>query len=282
MPDLFTLPRAIAHGQTSSGTSWSRFGNAASASLPIVLIHGVGMQQAFWAPQVNQLKEEFDVITYDMWGHGDTVVNHDATSLPDFSAQLISLLDDRDIASAHIVGHSLGALVAIETAIRYPERVASLIALNAVFQRTEEQRAPVLRRAHALAVDGVMNIDQTLDRWFDGHRENGISEGEQLSRQLLESVNASGYANAYMVFATAEDQDGSRLSLLDMPVVFATGDGDPNSTPEMSHAMSHIVANGRCVVLGEQRHMMSLTAPHVVTELIRQTVLHEDLLGSDS
>ncbi|MEI6404955.1 MAG: alpha/beta fold hydrolase [Actinomycetes bacterium] len=282
MTNEFELPQARATGVTGNGTSWSLFGHNEKSSDVIVLIHGVGMSQAFWAPQIHGLLNNYCVLTYDMWGHGATIVNSEATALPDFAAQLIALLDELHISQAHVVGHSLGALVAIECATRYPQRCVSLVALNAVFQRTDEQRAPVLRRAHALVVDGVMNIDQTLDRWFEDNRENGISEGEQLSRRLLESVNASGYANAYMVFATAEDQDGTRLSQISIPALFATGDADPNSTPEMSHAMSQLVPDGRCVVLGEQRHMMSLTAPIVVTEMIRQTVSQQDLLGSDS
>lgn len=279
MTDNFTLPQAVSSGSTTEGTAWSAFGNSSSRYAPIVMIHGVGMQQAYWAPQVNALQQEFFVITYDMWGHGQTPANPAATHLPDFTAQLIALLTELNIDCAHVVGHSMGGLVALDFGIQHPDRAVSITVLNSVYNRTEEQRAPVLRRAHDLADHGVMKIDQTLERWFGTPQDTLYPAAEALSRRLLESVNPAGYANAYMVFATADDAQNDTLAALEVTATFATGDGDPNSTPEMSETMARIAPHGTCVVLRDQRHMMSLTAPQTVTDIIRQTVLKADSGG---
>lgn len=278
MTDIYALPVALSSGTTTEGTAWSAFGNSSSTHAPIVLIHGVGMQQAYWAPQVNTLSEFF-VITYDMWGHGTTPANPQAIQLPDFTDQLVSLLTELNIDRAHVVGHSMGGLVALDFGINHPDRAASITVLNSVFDRTDEQRAPVLRRAHDLADHGVMKIDQTLERWFGTPEETPYPEAEALSRRLLESVNPAGYANAYMVFASADDAQNDTLASLDVIATFATGDGDPNSTPAMSQAMAQIAPHGTAVVLSDQRHMMSLTAPQTVTDIIRQTILKADSGG---
>lgn len=278
MTDNFELPPATAQGATAEGTAWSLFG-ALTNKAPIVLIHGVGMQQAYWSPQINELSKDSCVIAYDMWGHGATPANALAVNLADFTHQLVTLLDELSIPRAHVVGHSMGALVALDFGIHHPERAASLTLLNAVFDRTDEQRAPVLRRAHDLADHGVMKIDQTLERWFGTPEETPYPKAEALSRRLLESVNPAGYANAYMIFATADDAQKETLETLAIPATFATGDGDPNSTPAMSQAMADIAPRGRAKVLRDQRHMMSLTAPETVTDIIRQTVLNADSGG---
>lgn len=278
MTNNFELPPATSQGTTPEGTAWSRFGELTKAA-PVVLIHGVGMQQAYWAPQINELSREFCVIAYDMWGHGLTHANPLATTLPDFTNQLIALLDELSIPQAHVVGHSMGALVALDFGIHHPQRAVSITLLNAVFDRTEEQRAPVLRRAHDLADHGVMKIDQTLERWFGTPEETLYPQAEALSRRLLESVNPAGYANAYMIFASADDAQKETLAHLTVPATFATGDGDPNSTPAMSQAMAGIAPHGHAVILRDQRHMMSLTAPKTVTNIIRQTVLKADSGG---
>ena len=278
MTDIYALPAAISSGTTTEGTAWSTYGDTASAQLPIVLIHGVGMQQAYWAPQIHGLTEFF-VVTYDMWGHGNTPANAQAIHLQDFTKQLVALLTELGIDRVHIVGHSMGGLVALDFGIHYSDRAASITVLNSVFDRTEEQRAPVLRRAHDLASHGVMKIDQTLERWFGTPEETQYPEAEALSRRLLNSVDPAGYANAYMVFATADDAANDTLAKLEVVATFATGDGDPNSTPEMSRTMAQIAPNGMAVILSDQRHMMSLTAPQTVTDIIRQTVSRVDLGG---
>lgn len=267
MTDMFHLPTPTETGTLHNGTAWSAFGQH-SPHPPVVLLHGVGMSQEFWAPQVHGLYASHEVITYDMWGHGGTPSNPAATTLQDFTAQLLGLLDALEIAQAHVVGHSMGALVALDFAINFPDRCASAVILNAVFNRTTEQRAPVLRRAQALQTDGTMNIETTLERWFGVDLDG---EPAQLSRRLLSSVNPRGYANAYMVFATADDAQAGAITDLRVPTMFATGDGDPNSTPEMSETMAQLAPSSSCTILRGHKHMMSLTDPNAVTELIEQS-----------
>lgn len=265
------LPDADERGVAPDGTAWSRFGSGE----PLVLIHGVGMQQAFWAPQVAALSDHYGVVTYDMWGHGRTPPNPAATTLAVYADQLVALLDHRGLPSVHVVGHSLGALVALQFAATHPNRCRTLTCLNAVYGRTDEQRAPVLRRAEALARDGQMDIDKTLLRWFGEPGAHPYPAAEELSRRLLESVDAAGYATAYLTFATA-DQPESLVAALAMPATFATGDGDPNSTPTMSQALAAAAPHGRVVVLEGARHMMSLTHPDDVNHIIVTSVESQD------
>ena len=80
MPTSFALPESIVSGKTSSGTGWSRCGNGPT----IVLLHGVGMNKSVWAPEVNLLCESFDVLIYDMWGHGESDLPNRELNLNDY------------------------------------------------------------------------------------------------------------------------------------------------------------------------------------------------------
>lgn len=278
MSSQFALPTPHDSGVTPNGTAWSLFGSGPV----IVLIHGVGMQQAYWSPQVNDLMQDYTVLTYDMWGHGKTVVNDAAVSMDDFSGQLRDLLDFHKIEKANIVGHSLGALNTMNFLHHYADRCESAVVLNIVYDRSDAQREPVRKRAQDLKDSGTMTIDVTLERWFGKPDETEFPEAYALCKHLLESVNGAGYANAYMLFATAEDIPQHVLAQLPTRILFATGDGDPNSTPAMSHAMAQIAPNGECVVINDHRHMMSLTAIDAVNDLIRKTVNNEDISGGES
>ena len=154
MPTSFALPGSIVSGKTSSGTAWSRCGNGPT----IVLLHGVGMNKSVWAPEVNLLCESFDVLIYDMWGHGESDLPNRELSLKDYTQQLVNLLKELEIGSAVVAGHSMGALIALDFAINNPDTCLGVCAMNAVFDRTAEQSAAVKKRAAqaaSLAADAL-------------------------------------------------------------------------------------------------------------------------------
>jgi (E)-2-((N-methylformamido)methylene)succinate hydrolase len=253
----FTLPVSLKSGKTSNGTAWSRCGNGPT----IVLLHGVGMNKSVWAPEVNLFCENFDVLIYDMWGHSESDLPNCELSLKDYTQQLVDLLKELEIGSAVVAGHSMGALIALDFAINYPDICLGICALNAVFDRSAEQSAAVKKRAADLAAGGVsVNLDETLDRWFGQPGTHEFPEAEALARELLLEVNPKGYEAAYSVFAASDKAHLHSLPNLSVPALFFTADGDPNSTPEMSVAMATLAPNGSSKVLTGHRHMMTLTA----------------------
>jgi (E)-2-((N-methylformamido)methylene)succinate hydrolase len=254
----FALPDAITSGKTSSGTAWSRCGKGPT----VVLLHGVGMNKSVWAPEVNLLCENFDVLICDMWGHGESDLPNRELALSDYTQQLIDLLADLEIDSAVVAGHSMGALIALDFAINNPDLCIGVCALNAVFNRSAEQSAAVKKRAADLAAGGVsVNLSETLERWFGQPGTHEFPEAEALARELLLDVNPKGYEAAYSVFAASDKAHLNSLPNLSVPALFFTADGDPNSTPEMSVAMATLAPNCSSKVLTGHRHMMTLTAP---------------------
>jgi len=262
MPTSFALPESIVSGKTSNGAAWSRCGNGPT----IVFLHGVGMNKSVWAPEVNLLCESFDVLIYDMWGHGESDLPNRELSLKDYTQQLVDLLKELEIDSAVVAGHSMGALIALDFAINIPDVCLGVCALNAVFNRSAEQSASVKQRAADLAAGGVsVNLSETLERWFGKPGTHEYPEAEALARELLLDVNPKGYEAAYSVFAVSDKAHAQTLTTLSTPALFFTADGDPNSTPEMSLAMAALAPNGSPKVLTGHRHMMTLTAPEEVS-----------------
>ena len=262
MPASFQLPDSITSGKTSNGTAWSRCGNGPT----IVLLHGVGMNKSVWAPELNSLCDSFDVLIYDMWGHGESDLPDRELNLNDYTKQLVDLLTELEIDSAVVAGHSMGALIALDFAINHPDTCLGVCALNAAFNRNAEQSTAVKKRAADLAAGGVsVNLTETLERWFGLSGTHNYSEAEELARKLLLDVNPKGYAAAYSVFANSDKAHAQTLATLTTPALFFTAEGDPNSTPEMSLAMAALAPKGSSKVLAGHRHMMTLTAPEEVS-----------------
>ena len=95
---------------------------------PLVLIHGLGANMAFWYMGIARvLAARFKVITYDLRGHGRSSMPPNGYNLPGMAGDLNRLLNHLHIDKAHVVGHSFGARVAMHFSLRAPDRVASLV-----------------------------------------------------------------------------------------------------------------------------------------------------------
>ncbi|WP_353174000.1 alpha/beta fold hydrolase [Paracandidimonas soli] len=236
----------------------------------VVLIHGVGMRQQIWAPQVEALVfEGHGVLTYDFLGHGGSAKPPAEASLHDYAVQLRELLDELGQAEVALVGHSMGALIALEFCLAYPDRVKKLAGLNAVHRRSAEQRAAVARRAVQLRAQGSgMLLEPTLSRWFGDPVPDAYRDVALFTRALLENVDSQGYAISYDVFARGDDLHSGRLAQVAVPALFATGEEDANSSPEMSRSLAECVVDGRSVILPSARHMMPLTHAKEVNALL--------------
>ncbi|CAN7684562.1 alpha/beta fold hydrolase [Mesorhizobium sp. LjRoot246] len=247
------------------GTGFIRAG----AGAPVLLIHGVGMNATIWRDQIVAMQDRHDLIAIDMLGHGSSPLPPENAALSDFAEQALRLLDHLGLASVSIVGHSMGALVALEIALRAPSRVRSIVCLNAVFRRPETLAQAVRERAAALGTHGDPSaIAATLARWFGDPLPESLAGAAATARAALEGVDPEGYARTYRLFAHADAEHADALAGLAAPALFMTGSDDSNSTPSMSAAMARLAPHGQCLVLSGERHMMAMASSEKVTHRI--------------
>jgi pimeloyl-ACP methyl ester carboxylesterase len=263
--------KAFAAGGPSGVTPWGTAWRSEGSGEPIVLIHGVGMNQSVWAPQVADLRKDFRLIVYDMIGHGASRYDPSTRDIGDYGNQLVELLNTLGLSKAHIVGHSMGALVAIEMAVAHGSRCKSVMALNGVYCRTAEQRRSVQDRAKDLAQNGKPDsVKETISRWFGEPVPSRDVQAAQLCTRLLTNVPLEGYARAYEIFSNSDERHLGKLGDIKVPTMLVTGELDPNSSPAMSAAMHAEIAGSKILILPDQRHMMSLVAVDTVNDLIRK------------
>ena len=273
MASELAMPAPTCAGTTPQGTCWSTYGTGS----PVVLVHGVGMDQRVWAPQVQALMLTHQVIVYDMLGHGCSSLPDRVLDLNDYVQQLRELIIELGLQRPHIIGHSMGALIALEMGVKHSDECSSIAALNGVYCRTQAQRDSITERAEELLRYGKSNnLDSTIARWFGDPVPEHLVTAAELSRQLLGEVGALGYARAYQVFAQSDARLQGKLDAITVPTLFATGEEDPNSTPDMSLAMHQALPGSRLAVLPAQRHMMCLVDVEQVNQLLCQFMAHAE------
>lgn len=216
----------------------------------VVLLHGVGLRAEAWGAQIDDLARNFTVIAPDMAG-GDTLVS--------YTDPIAEALD----SPALIVGHSMGAMMALDLALRFPTKVRGAVAMNAIYRRPAEASNAVKARAASLDGRTPGHPTETLNRWFS----DKPSPERTVCEAWLCAADPETYRKAYTVFA---HEDGpSALETLSCPALFLTGSAEPNSTPAMSHAMAALAPRGTAHIIPNAAHMMPMTHPAAVNAQLR-------------
>jgi len=231
------------------------------------------MQSAAWAPQIEAFQADYRVIALDLPGHGGSDPLPIGAQLPDFVDWCHEVLCALDLGPVNLAGHSMGALIAGGFAITYTNIVRRVALLNGVYCRATGARAAVISRAAEIHA-GQVDLETPLNRWF-GDTPAEISARSKVA-DWLGSVDPDGYATAYTAFAHGDATYADQLPQIACPFLALTGDGDLNSTPAMSKAMSTRVQNGQAVVIKGHRHMANLTAPTQVNAHLLEWLLQPE------
>jgi len=237
---------------------------------PMVLIHGVGMCGDYWVSVEEDLAKSFSLTVIDLPGHGASpCLSYEEPTLAvytDCVSEVLSKISDSTI----IVGHSMGAVIALDLAVRYSNLTGGIAVLNGIYRRSREAQKSIDARVQQLITPSEKTIDSsaTLTRWFGKEPTGKNAVANDLCKAWLEQMDPAGYRDAYRAFANADAPMDDQLQNISCPALFVTGSLEPNSTPTMSLSMSELLPNAKCVVVDGAKHMMSMTHADEVTRSI--------------
>ncbi len=221
----------------------------------LVLLHGVGLDHHIWDPLIAALGDEYEVVAPDLLGHGTADPAPKGVGLGDLAEVAASSVEP----GSHLVGFSLGALVAQHLARYRPQLAATLTSVNSVCRRTDEERAAVLSRLETAASDHRASVAASLERWYAGTDTDPDQVRRTESTLLANDIDS--YLNCYRVFATADAEIGPELPKITVPALAITGENDPGSTPDMTRRLSEALPHCRAVVVPGARHMLPVQCP---------------------
>jgi len=226
-------------------------------TIPSVFIHGVGLDQQMWKPQINSLNE-FSTLTYDLLGHGKSELIDNEVSLDDFSSQLKSLLDFLNIKKINLIGFSLGSLIAIDFTTKFKEYLNTLTLMGTTYQRTDEERSRVLDRFEQAKLNKPISR-QALKRWFS---DKYLDENPKIYNEFMNILNKepkdhNNFLKAYKLFANHRD-DIELIKKIETKTLIMTGSDDPGSTVAMSESLSKDLVNSKFVEVKNGKHLCSI------------------------
>lgn len=213
----------------------------------LTLIHPLGADLSLWDQLAAHFSEDFQVLRYDLRGHGQTT-GAPAASVSQLATDLHDLFDQLGVPRSHVVGLSLGGMVAQELAMSAPDRVNHLVLCDTANVTPEANRPALIERAAQARRDGLAAlVEPTLERWLSaGFRQRHPEVVEQIS-EVLAQTSAEGYAAGCE--AVAAFDAGDRLATITAPTLLVAGEDDAMMPLAVIAAMAAAIPGARSTVL---------------------------------
>jgi len=230
----------------------------------VVLIHGHPFNRSMWAPQLAALRDRFRVIAPDLRGYGDSPVTPGTVPMAQLAADVGHLLDRNGIATAALVGLSMGGLVVMELAAARPDRWWAYGFIATTAQRvTGDERAVRLDSAQTMEEQGMRPVaEQMAARLF------GPGPSEKLTQEIMAMMLATNPAGAAAaVRGRAERPDYQPvLKAVTAPALVCAGDHDSYSTAEITGELASCLPDPEVVIMEGVGHLPNLERPDVFNE----------------
>ena len=249
----------------ADGTAYNLTGRAGAPT--VVLIHGLGLCRHMWQDHIADFAADYQLLTYDLLGHGDSAAPSQQTTLSLYAQQLLGLLDHLQIEQAAVVGFSIGGMINRRFALDYPHRLSALAILNSPHDRGAAAQALVETRAAAVRVDGAMaTMEAALERWFTpAFRETNPGLMEMV-REWRRRVDPQSYAEAAWVLAIGVTELTRPAVPIKTPSIVITSANDTGSTPDMSVAIAAEIETAELSIVPDLQHLGLLEQPQAFTQ----------------
>ena len=242
--------------------------NKKDQKVPLVFVHGVGLTHEIWKPQIDYFKK-CTTLSYDILGHGKTPLKKTNISFDDFSEQLIKLINELNFQKIHLVGFSIGSLVARNFATKHNDRLQSLILLGSIYKRSEEQQKIVTDRFNLAKKNHTLS-KQALKRWFtDKYLEKNPNIYEKIS-SILEGNNMENFLKVYELFILHKNDENFKN--IKVNTLIMTGENDIGSTVEMSKNLSNVIENSQLKVIKNGKHLCGIECADEVNMNIKNFI----------
>lgn len=219
---------------------------------PLLFLHGLGSSTRDWAAQVNYFAPSYQVITVDARGHGQSDKPPGPYSVPMFAADIVGLLKALQISAVHVVGLSMGGILAFQLAVDAPEMLKSMIIVNIgpeLIARTGRAKIQFFIRTMIPRLLGMRKMGQVLaGRLFPGPEQEAL-------RQDFVKRWAENDKNAYLASwkALAGWSVAAHLGEIHIPTLVISADQDYTSVAYKEAYVARM-PQAELVVIPNSRH----------------------------
>lgn len=226
----------------------------------LAMSHSLACRLEMWDEEVRRLSKRFKVLAYDTRGHGESGAPAMPYTLDMIADDIVGLFDHVGAKRVHWVGLSMGGVFGIHTAIRNPDRFASLVLADTSSRLSAEGIQAFKDRVATVKAGGMEAMVQpTLKRWFkDSFREAQPALMAKIA-DWIRTTPLDGYIGTSAAIPTIDAT--ARLGEIKVPCLALTGADDIAMPPAMAEILSKGIPDCRLAIIPGAGHLSNIEQP---------------------
>ena len=235
----------------------------------IVFSNSLGSDLNMWNPQVEFFKNDYQLVLYDKRGHGKSSPIQGPYNFDMLENDVISIMDELNITTAHFVGLSMGGMTSLGLALKYPDRFNKMVCCAARADmpppaiESWDQRMAVVEEK---GTEGV--VQGSIERWFSDEFRNDSSNSDIINKagEMIKSTSVQGYIGSCNAIKGLDYL--RELAKIKKDFLFVSGENDVGAPALAMEEMHHLTVNSKYVCIPGVAHVFNLEKPNETNKIL--------------
>lgn len=234
----------------------------------VVFIHGLGANHNIWYSQARILEGTHHIVRYDIRGAGLSSKPEGGYSLSTWSEDMVDLLEELQVERTHIVGHSLGAMIALHFALDHSDQVLSLVLAGGFLELDEETREMIEGSMEVVREEGIEPTadEEGIQGAFAPKTVGARPEILGLHRGLSLAEDPVGYLGQCR--GVLRSSLKGKIGGIESPVLLLVGSHDRLTPLENTLEIASELEDAEVEVIANAGHMAMVERPQRFSELL--------------
>jgi pimeloyl-ACP methyl ester carboxylesterase len=238
---------------------------------PVLFLHGWMGSWRYWFPTMERVAGTFRTYSFDFWGFGESRRQRTPESIQNYSNQVIRFLDELGIDQVQLVGHSMGGMVALKTAIAHPERISRVAAVGAPI--VGDSLSWLLKLTDRPVLADLFARTRWLRRFAFRHFL-GETNDPAVNEILDDSVKSSSTTLQRAVGSMWRTDLRPELARLTVPTLIVHGGRDEIVNPNQADLFDNVPV-AEVVVMPESKHVPYLDEADLFNQVLLRFLMQD-------
>lgn len=229
----------------------------------VIFIHAIPFNKNMWEMQIEALKSNYRVISYDIRGYGDSSAVRNDFSLDVLTHDLIVLINALQLKKVAVCGLSMGGYIALNAVEKYPERFNALILSDThCLSDSRETKRDKIRIINCIRKEGLKTFaDKSMKYFFASAFLNKNRSAVKAAKKMILSASVTSICQTLLTLKQKKEAR-HKLSEIRIPVLIMAGKEDILTPPHVARDMHEKTEGSGLHIIGHAGHLSNLENPN--------------------